>query len=124
QRLPATTRSWRRLEGSRGRSAGAPASTPYRSNARCRCGSAATVRRAAQYGNGWIVAGDYLGGPPDDDARQMLDWLHEEEVSAGRPVGSLGVQGVFTIGQKTEAEWVVRLVSRYHRDSNGRGARW
>src|SRR5262249_33930812 len=28
----------------------------------------ATVRRAAQYGDGWIVAGDYLGKPPDDDA--------------------------------------------------------
>jgi probable F420-dependent oxidoreductase len=65
----------------------------------------ATVRRAARYGDGWIVAGDYLRKPPDDDARQMMDWLHEEEDAAGRPVGSLGVQGVFSIGQKTEAEW-------------------
>jgi len=72
----------------------------------------ATVRRAAQYGDGWIVAGDYLAGPPDDDARQMLDWLHDEEASAGRPVGSLGVQGVCSIGQKIEAEWAERAEAR------------
>jgi hypothetical protein len=35
---------------------------------------------------------------PEDDARRLLDWLREEELAAARPRGSVGVQGLMTIG--------------------------
>jgi len=71
-------------------------------------GVRASVRRAARLGDGWIVPGIYLGQLPDADARQALDWLRAEEASAGRPAGSLGVQGVMSIGRGAEAEWAAR----------------
>jgi alkanesulfonate monooxygenase SsuD/methylene tetrahydromethanopterin reductase-like flavin-dependent oxidoreductase (luciferase family) len=68
-------------------------------------GVRATVRRAARHGDGWIAPGQYVGRPVDDEARQLLGWLHEEARAAGRRPEELGVQGIIGIGRRTEAEW-------------------
>ena len=68
----------------------------------------AAVRRVAQHGDGWIAGGEYQGRPPDDDARQMLAWLHEEARAAGRQPEAFGVQGVMSIGLLPEPEWAAR----------------
>ena len=68
-------------------------------------GVRASVRRAARLGDGWIVPGSYMGQLPDANALQALDWLRAEEAAAARPAGSVGVQGVMTIGRTFEAEW-------------------
>jgi alkanesulfonate monooxygenase SsuD/methylene tetrahydromethanopterin reductase-like flavin-dependent oxidoreductase (luciferase family) len=68
-------------------------------------GVRATVRRAARYGDGWIAPGHYVGRPVDDEARQLLGWLHEEAQAAGRRPEELGVQGVIGVGRRTEDEW-------------------
>jgi probable F420-dependent oxidoreductase len=68
----------------------------------------AAARRSARHGDGWIVTGRYLTSPPDDAARQMLNWLHEEARAAGRPPSALGVQGGLGIAGLSEAEWVAR----------------
>jgi probable F420-dependent oxidoreductase len=68
-------------------------------------GVRASVRRAAHLGDGWILPGTYVGQPPDDSARQLRDWLREEEAAAGRPQGSVGIQGVSTIVRTSEADW-------------------
>ncbi len=54
------------------------------------------------------MAGDYLERPPDDEARQMLEWLHEEAQAAGRQSETLAVQGVISIGRVPETEWATR----------------
>ena len=68
----------------------------------------AAVRRVAQHGDGWIAGGEYQGRPPDDDARQMLAWLHEEARAAGRQPEAFGVQGVMSIGLLLETAWAQR----------------
>jgi probable F420-dependent oxidoreductase len=68
-------------------------------------GVRATVRRAARYGDGWITPGHYVGRPVDDEARQLLGWLHEEAQAAGRRPEELGIQGVIGVGRRTEDEW-------------------
>jgi probable F420-dependent oxidoreductase len=71
-------------------------------------GVRAALRRAARHGDGWIAPGDYLVRAPDEEARRLLGWLHEEAAAAGRAPASLGVQGVITIGRQPEAEWTAR----------------
>ena len=44
----------------------------------------ASVRRAARYGAGWIASGAYIDRPVDDEARQLLAYLHQEAEAAGR----------------------------------------
>ena len=68
----------------------------------------ATVRRAARLGDGWIVGGKYLSHPPDDQARQPRDLLHESLVAAGRSVESVAVYGAMGIAHVPEAEWAAR----------------
>ena len=68
----------------------------------------ASVRRAARYGAGWIASGAYIGRPVDDEARQLLAYLHQVAEAAGRRPEELGVQGFMSIGQSTEAEWAER----------------
>ena len=68
----------------------------------------AAVRRVAQHGDGWIAGGEYASRPPDNDARQMLAWLHEEARAAGHRPDEFGVQGGMSIGPLPETEWATR----------------
>jgi probable F420-dependent oxidoreductase len=74
-------------------------------------GTRPAARRAARHGDGWIVPGDHVRRPPDDETRRLLAWLHEEARAAGRPPEELGVQVLFSIASAPEKEWAVRAAA-------------
>jgi probable F420-dependent oxidoreductase len=69
-------------------------------------GVRASLRRAARLGDGWMLQARYMQQLPDAQAHQLLEWLHQEEEAAGRPVGSVAIQAPITIRSTSEADWV------------------
>ena len=63
--------------------------------------SEVTLKRAARLGDGYFPA----AGPPNDQARELLERLRGYLRDAGRPAESFGIEPRLSLSQGSEASW-------------------